>query len=104
MLKIKKGDTVLIRSGKDKGKKGKVLSMLAQEGMVVVEGLNMQTKHMRPRKQGEKGQKISYPKPLPISVVMVVCKECKKPSRMGLKILADKQKVRLCKKCKAEIK
>ena len=95
---------MLIRRGKDKGKTGKVILCIPDKLAVVVEGMNMQIKHVRPKKEGEKGQKIPFPKPLPIAAVSVVCSQCKKPSRIGIKILEDGQKARQCKKCKAEFK
>ena len=99
-MKIKKNDKVKIIKGKDGGKKGKVLQVLPEEKRVVVEGLNLLIKHMRPRKQGEKGQKIQFPAPLDISNVLFICPKCSKPTRVGYKILENKKKVRICKKCK----
>lgn len=102
-MKIKKGDKVKIITGKDKNKQGKVLQVLPQKEKVVVEGLNLVIKHVRPRRAGEKGQRIQFPAPLHISNVMLVCPKCNKSTRVGYKILENKKKVRLCKKCKEVI-
>lgn len=98
-MKIKKGDTIKIICGKDLGKTGKVLSVLPKKGKVVIEGLNLRIKHVRPRRQREKGQRISFPAPMDISNVMLVCPKCGKATRVGYKILEDGKKVRVCKKC-----
>ncbi len=100
-MKIKKGDTVLIISGKSRGKKGKVLKVFPKENRILVEGANLRKKHQKPRKSGEKGQIISMPSPTPISNVKLVCPKCAKPARMGYKIVG-KKKFRICKKCGQE--
>ena len=97
-MKIKKGDTVLIISGKDKGKKGKVIEALPKEEKIVVEGLNMRKKHTKAKRQGEKGQIVSLPAPLSVSNAMIICVKCGKPVRVGYKIEGEK-KYRICKKC-----
>lgn len=102
-MKIKKGDKIKIISGKDKGKEGKVLQVLAEKKKIVVESLNLVVKHVRPRKEGEKGQRIQFPAPLTASNVLLVCSKCNKPTRVGYKILENKKKVRLCKQCKEVI-
>lgn len=99
-MKIKKGDTVKIIRGKDKGKKGKVLRSFPKENKIVVEGLNLITKHVRPKKEGEKGQRIKMAVPLNISKVMLVCPQCKKPVRAGYRVLKDGRKKRYCRLCK----
>ncbi|MFH1661507.1 MAG: 50S ribosomal protein L24 [Candidatus Falkowbacteria bacterium] len=98
-MKIKKGDKVKILSGKDKGKTGKVLQVFVARGKASVEGLNLLIKHMRPRKQGEKGQRIEFPAPMDLSNMMIVCSKCGKPTRVGYKKL-EKKKDRVCIKCK----
>ena len=101
-MKIKKGDKVKIITGRDKGKKGKVLQILTAKKKIVIEGLNLVIKHARPRKQGEKGQRIQFPAPLDISSVMFICPKCNKQTRLGHKFLVGqkkKKKVRVCKKC-----
>lgn len=102
-MKIKKGDKVKILKGRDRGKIGKVLNMSLKKGKLTVEGLNLSVKHARPRRQGEKGQRIQYPAPLDIAKVMVVCPKCSKPTRLGYKILENKKKVRLCRRCQEVI-
>ena len=99
-MKIKKGDKVKILSGKDKGKAGKVLQVFRDHKKISVEGINLLFKNMRPRKQGQKGQKIQFPAPLAISNVILLCPKCNKITRSSHKILENKKKVRICKKCK----
>ena len=101
-MKIKNNDTVLIISGKDKGKKGKVIKALPEEGKVVVEGINLRKKHTRPKKQGEKGQIVEIAAPFNVSNVKLICHKCKKATRVGYKVV-EKNKFRMCKKCKQEI-
>lgn len=101
-MKIKKGDIVLIISGKDKGRKGKVLKALPREQEVLVEGINLKKKHVRPKREGEKGQIVQVPAPFPVSKVKLVCPKCQKATRVGYKITEGK-KVRVCKKCGQEI-
>jgi len=101
-LKIKKNDTVVVLSGKDKGKQGKVLGTVPSEGKVVVEGCNMVTCHIKPRKQGEQGGILQKEAPIYACKVQKVCPKCNKPTRIGHKVEGDK-KVRICKKCGAEI-
>ena len=101
-MNIKKGDKVIILVGKDKGKTGKVLQVFPRRERVSVEGLNLLIKHMRPRREGEKGQRIEFPAPLNISNLMLICPKCNKPSRVSYKISkGDKgsKKFRVCKKC-----
>lgn len=102
-MKIKKGDKVKILAGKDKGKIGKVLNISVEKNKLTVEGLNLLVKHAKPRKQGEKGQRIQYPAPLNISNVALICPKCSKPIRVGYKTLENKKKVRLCRSCKEVI-
>lgn len=92
-----------IITGKDKGKEGKVLQVAPQKEKIVVEGLNLAVKHMRPRRAGEKGQRIQFPVPLRVSNVLLVCSKCSKPTRVGYKILENKKKIRMCKQCKEVI-
>lgn len=101
-MKIHKGDTVLIISGKDKGRVAKILRSLPKEGKILVDGINLKNKHIKPKKQGEKGQVIGVPAPLDASDVKIVCPKCNKAARVGYK-LQDGKKFRICKKCKAEI-
>jgi large subunit ribosomal protein L24 len=101
-MKIRKEDQVLIMSGKDRGKKGKVLEVFPQEGRIMVEGVNLRKKHQRPKKSGEKGQIVILPGPISVSNVKLICSRCGKPTRVGFKVL-NKNKVRICKKCNQEI-
>lgn len=98
MNKIRKKDKVLIISGKYRGKTGKVLQVFPDRQQVLVENVNMITKHTRPRKQGEKGQKVETPAPLDWSNVKLICPKCNKATRVGFRIVKDK-KFRVCKKC-----
>ena len=98
-LHVKKGDTVIVLSGKDKGKKGKVLEVSPKERKVIVENVNMVTKHVKPRKMGEQGGIVKAEAPLYACKVQLVCPKCGKPTRVGHKVLGDGKKVRVCKKC-----
>ncbi len=97
-MKIKKGDTVLIISGKDRGKTGKVIKCLPKEHKIVVEGVNLVKKHIKPRRSGEKGQIIQMPAPFDVSNAKLICPRCSKPTRVGYKVEGEK-KYRICKKC-----
>jgi large subunit ribosomal protein L24 len=101
-MKIKKDDLVLIISGKDKGKKGKVLKSFPEEGRILVEGGNLRKKRQKPKKQGEKGQVVLMPAHMSVSCVKLICPKCGKPTRIGQKV-AEKGKYRICKKCNQEI-
>ncbi len=98
-IHIKKGDNVVVISGKDKGKKGKVLSVGINKRTVIVEGVNMATKHTKPRRQGETGGIISQEAPIYACKVMHICDKCSKPTRIGYKVLEDGTKTRYCKNC-----
>ena len=102
-MNIKKGDTVVVLSGKDKGKQGKILAVDPKAGKVIVEGINMVSRHQKPRRQGEEGGIIKKEAPLYACKVMRVCPKCGKATRPAHKVLADGKKVRVCKKCAAEI-
>ena len=102
-LKIRKDDTVIVLSGKERGKKGKVLATMPQTGKVIVEGVNMATRHTKPRRQGETGGIIQQEAPLYASKVMRVCPKCGKGTRVGYSVLENGTKVRVCKKCGANI-
>ena len=101
-MRIKKGDQVQIIAGKDKGKKGKVLKTIPVAGKIVVEKLNIAKKHVKARREGEKGQRVEIPMPLDVSNVMLVCPQCGKLTRVAYKVSA-KDKARVCKKCGKEI-
>lgn len=100
-MKIKKGDQVKIMSGKDRGKIGNILHAMPVEDRVIVDGLNVFKKRSRPKTQGQKGETVLVPRPMPASRVMLICTNCKLPTRVGFR--ADgPRKVRYCKKCKSE--
>jgi large subunit ribosomal protein L24 len=92
-----------VLSGKDKGKQGKVIRAIPGEKKVVVEGINVATRHQKPRQQGEPGGIIKLETPIYASKVMRVCPKCDAPTRLAHKIKDDGTKVRACKKCGAEI-
>ena len=96
-LHVKKGDTVLVLSGKSRGKQGKVLEVSPKEGKVIVEKVNMVTKHVKPRREGEAGGRVEAEGALYACKVQVVCPKCKMPTRIGYKVLEDGKKVRVCK-------
>lgn len=101
-MNIKKGDTILIISGKDKGKNGKVTEVFPKDNRIIVEGLNIVKRHRKPRREGEKGQRVEVPRPFDVSNAELICPKCKKAARIGYRIL-EKSKVRICKKCGQEI-
>ncbi|MFH1575710.1 MAG: 50S ribosomal protein L24 [Candidatus Nealsonbacteria bacterium] len=100
-MKIHKGDQVLIISGKDRGKKGKVLDVFVKENKIVVEGVSIMKKNTKPKKTGEKGQVLQIPTAFSSANAALICPKCAKPTRAGCKIL-DKKKYRICKKCQSE--
>ena len=102
-MKIKKGDTVQVLSGNDKGKTGEVLKVMPKQEKLVVKGINIRKKHIKPRKQGEEGGIISKEFPIHMSKVNVVCPKCGKAVRIGFKFEND-SKVRVCKSCGVTIK
>lgn len=108
-MKIKKGDNIIVISGKDKGKRGKIIKTYPKEQLVVVENINLKKKHQRPKTGGKKGEKIETPRPISVSSVMLICKNCGKSVRICYKILKDSsakrasKKLRICKKCGLEL-
>ena len=100
---VRSGDTVVVLSGKDKGKQGKVLQVSPKEGKVIVEGLNVVTKHVKPRRQGEQGGIVEAEAAMYASKLQLVCPKCGKATRIAHKILDDGSKVRVCKSCEEEI-
>jgi len=101
-MKIKRGDTVLIISGKDQGKSGKVSEVFLKENKIIIEGLNIVKKHVRPKREGEKGQRVEVPRAIDVSNVKLICPKCKKATRIGHRVISE-NKVRVCKKCGQEI-
>ncbi len=98
-MKIKKGDLVEVISGKDRGKRGKVLRVIPRENKVIVEGVNIVKRHQRPVPQLREGGIIEREAPIYACKVMVVCPSCDKRTRVGYKFVEDGKKVRYCKKC-----
>ena len=101
-MNIKRDDKVIVLSGKDKGKSGKVIAADPKAEKVIVEGVNVATKHQKAQKKGQDGGIIKVETPIYVSKVQLVCPKCGKGTRVGHKI-ADGKKVRVCKKCGAEI-
>jgi large subunit ribosomal protein L24 len=102
-MKIKKGDNVLVLSGNDKGKTGEVLEIIPKTQKIIVKGINIRKKHVKPRKAGEEGGIIASEFPIHISKVNVVCPKCQKATRVGY-VIENGEKVRVCKKCGAKLK
>jgi large subunit ribosomal protein L24 len=101
-MKVKKGDNVLITAGKDKGRTGKIMKAFPKELKILVEGINLKKKHVRPKREGEKGQVVEIPAVMDISNIKIICPKCGKATRIGYAIEKDSKK-RICKKCKQEI-
>lgn len=102
-LAIKKEDTVLVITGKEKGKKGRVLSVAPSESQLVIEKINMIKRHMKPNRKYSQGGIIEKEAPIHISNVMLVCPKCSKPTRIANVMLEGNKKVRTCRKCKEVI-
>ena len=101
-MHIKKGDTVIVLSGDDKGVKGEVIAVSPEEGKVIVKDANIIHKHVKPRRQGETGGIVKKETPIRSCKVALFCEKCNKGVRVGYKMDGD-QKVRVCRKCGAEI-
>lgn len=101
-MRIKKGDKVKIISGKEKGKSGKVLKVFPQGGRILIEGLNLYKKHVRPKKEGEKGETILTPRSIQSSNAMIICSSCARQTKIGYSTEGD-VKTRICKKCGVKI-
>lgn len=100
-MKLRTGDNILVISGKYRGRKGKISRTLPKKGKVTVEGINIQKKHRRPRRQGEKGQVVEISAPFNASNAKLICGKCSKAVRVGYKIV-DGKKHRICRKCGEE--
>lgn len=98
-IRLRKNDVVVVISGKDRGKKGKILKVLRDKNQVVVEGVNFIKKHVRPSRQHRHGGILEMEGPLHVSKVMIYCPRCDKGVRIGAAFLDDGRKVRVCKKC-----
>jgi large subunit ribosomal protein L24 len=98
-LSIKKDDTVIVISGDDKGKRGRVLQIISEKDRLVIEKINMIKKHMKPNNKYKQGGIIEKEAPVRLSNVMLICSKCDKPTRIGHKMLENGDKVRICNKC-----
>ena len=96
---VKKGDTVVVITGKDAGKKGKVLEVQPKDGRVVVEGANVVKRHSKPTQKMPQGGIIEKPALMAGSNVMIFCPKCNAPRRIGKEFMANGKKIRVCKKC-----
>jgi large subunit ribosomal protein L24 len=102
-MKIKKGDKVRVIKGKDRGREGTVERVLPKEKKVVVGGLNIYKKAVRPSQRNQKGGIVEITKPLPVENVMLICPHCNQPTRVGYRVEKG-EKFRICKKCQRELK
>ncbi|HHW44549.1 MAG TPA: 50S ribosomal protein L24 [Desulfotomaculum sp.] len=102
-LHVRKGDTVLVITGKDAGKRGKILSCLPEKGRVIVEGVNKVKRHTRPTQRNPRGGIMEMEAPIHASNVMLFCSKCNSPTRVAKKFLDDGRKVRVCRKCGEEL-
>ncbi|HEY4659584.1 MAG: 50S ribosomal protein L24 [Candidatus Rokubacteria bacterium RIFCSPHIGHO2_12_FULL_73_22] len=98
-IHVRRGDTVAVIAGRERGKRGKVLRVLQAEGRVLVEKINMIKKHQRPTQKLRQGGIIERENPLALSNVLLVCGRCDRPVRTGVQVLGDGRKLRVCKKC-----
>lgn len=101
MQRVKREDTVFIAKGKDRGRTGTVRIVIPKENRVIVSGINVVKRHMRPRGPRQPGGIIEREAPIPLANVQPLCPSCNKPVRVGFRVLADGRKVRYCKKCDA---
>ncbi len=102
-LKVRRGDTVVLLRGRDRGKQGKIIASIPREGRVIVEGLNMVKKHVKPRRSNEKGQRVSIAAPIQIGNVQVICPQCNKATRVAIRRSAGGDRERVCKHCHSVI-
>lgn len=103
-MKLHRGDHIIVTAGKDKGRRGTVLKILPRKDKVIVKGMNMYKKHLKPRQDGQDGRIIERERPLTSANVAVVCQKCKQPTRIGYRIGRDDRKVRICRKCGGEFR
>jgi large subunit ribosomal protein L24 len=102
-MRVRKGDTVLVIAGKEKGRKGRVERLIPSKNRVVVEGLNMVIRHMRPRPDVRQAGRVQKESPIHLSNVMLICNKCEEPSRVRVSFLEDRRKVRVCLRCRETI-
>lgn len=98
-IHVKTGDTVMVMSGKERGKKGKVMAVSPKEGKLIIEGVNMVSKHVKPKKMGDAGGILKAEGAMYACKVQMFCGHCNKPTRIGHKVYSDGTKERICKKC-----
>jgi large subunit ribosomal protein L24 len=101
-MKFKKGDTVIVMTGKDKGRKGKIEKVLSKKNRVLVPGINMFKRHLKKRDEKNPGGIIDFSRPLPLGNVRLICPKCSQITRIGYLLVKD-EKVRICRKCEQEI-
>lgn len=103
-IKIKKGDKVMVNTGKDRGKTGTVEKILVKEGRALVAGVNLYKKHLKPRGEGKPGGIVDLPRSLAMGKISLVCPKCNQPTRVGFyqNEKAKEDKMRICRKCKAQ--
>ena len=102
-MRIRKGDTVMVMSGKEKGRRGRVDRILTKENRMVIEGVNMITRHVRARPGVRQAGRIQQEAPIHVSNVMLICNKCDRPSRLRVTFLEDGKKVRMCHRCQETI-
>lgn len=99
-MKIKKQDKVIVTAGKDKGRMGIVEKVFPKEFKVLVGGINLYKKHLKPRGEGKPGGIIEIPRPISVAKIALICPKCNQPTRVGWQLTKEKEKLRICKKCK----
>ena len=102
-MRVKKGDTVEVLSGKQRGKRGQVMRVFPVKGKVIVDGANMSKRHTKPRGQTMQGGIIDKDMPLPVSAVAIVCSACGRPTRIGMREDEAGRRLRLCRRCESEL-
>ena len=102
-MRVKKGDTVEVLSGKQRGKRGQVMRVFPVKGKVIVDGANMSKRHTKPRGQTMQGGIIDKDMPLPVSAVAIVCSACGRPTRIGMREDEAGRKLRFCRRCESEL-
>lgn len=101
-MKLKKGDQIIVTTGKDKGQKGKIEQVFPKKDLVLVPGLNMYKRHTKPRNERDSGGIIDAPRPLAVAKVALVCSSCNKPTRVGY-VVSKRGKERICRKCNQKV-
>ena len=102
-MRINKGDTVIVLQGKDKGKRAEVVRAIPERDRVILEGVNVAKRHAKPTRATQQGGIIDKFMPVHVSTVALVCKACNQPTRIGYRLEADGEKVRVCRKCEADL-